>query len=58
MITKEDLGEAKGLISKVRVCLANIDRHATQSESRKLNQIFSKIEKAEMQLEKLIENVK
>lgn len=53
MVTRENLDEAIRLISAARVFLAKMDRTATITESRRINQAFCHLEKAESHIEKL-----
>lgn len=58
MLTQSDLDEALDLINKARVFVCKLDRHASTQESRRVNQVFGHLEKAELYITKLKEKDK
>lgn len=58
MVTRESLDEALRLVTAARIYLAKVDRTASITESRRINQSFVHLEKAELFLNKLKEDIK
>lgn len=53
MVTRESLDEAIRLVTEARIYLAKVDKTASITESRKINQSFAHLEKAELYLNRI-----